>query len=341
MSDRTDHAIPMRRIGALLLLFFLAICSPARAETSRVRVATGFGLTFLPLVLMEHDHLWEKHAKILGADIQVEYARLGGGAGLNDALLSGSVELVVGGLAPMLLMWDRTINSARVRGLAALNTAPIDVLANRPGLRSLSDFTPADRIALPAIKSSIQAIVLMAAAEKTFGPGQANRLDGLTVTMQHPDALTALLTHGSQITGFVAISPFQEIALAKPGVVKLTDSTTVFGGPTTVGVVYAKDRFAADNPVLLRAFYAALAEAMVEITTQRDVAIGKYLAVTQEKTDPALIAAILASPDIHYGMEPVGTLTVAHLMHRYGLLHHNPESWKEYFAAPLHDRSGS
>src|ERR1019366_5182321 len=154
--------------------------------------------------------------------------------------------------------------------------------------------TAEDRIAVPAIKTSIQAIVLMAAAEKTFGPGGGNRLDTLTVTMQHPDALTALMTRSSQITGYVSSSPFQEIALKRPGILKLTDSVAVFGGPTTLSVVYAKRRFATDNPVVMEAFYAAVREAVAMTGSQRGTAIDEYLEVTREKTDRTLIEEILA-----------------------------------------------
>jgi NitT/TauT family transport system substrate-binding protein len=315
--------------------------SVARAETTRVRVATQLGLAYLPLVVMEHDHLWEKQADAAGVRIHVEYTRLGGAAGLNDALLSDSVELAAGGIAPMLLLWDRTASTSHVTGVAALNASPVDVLTNRPGIKSLADFTAEDRIAVPAIKTSIQAIVLMAAAEKTFGRGQANRLDTLTVTMQHPDALTALMAHSSQITGYVSSSPFQDIALKTPGISKLTDSFAVFGGPTTLGVVYAKRQFAADNPIVMGSFYAALREAITLIAYRPGTAIDQYLKVTQEKTSRALLEEIITHPDFKFGLEPIGTLAVAQIMQHFGFLKQTPTSWKDYFAEPLYAGQGS
>src|ERR1700716_4340010 len=95
---------------------FSGASSTAHTETNRVRIATQFGLAYLHLIVMEHDHLWERQSDALGVKISVEYTRLGGGAALNDALLSDSLELVAGGLAPMLLMWDRTMSGAKVTG---------------------------------------------------------------------------------------------------------------------------------------------------------------------------------------------------------------------------------
>jgi NitT/TauT family transport system substrate-binding protein len=73
----------------------------------------------------------------------------------------------------------------------------------------------------------------------------------------------------------------------------------------------------------------------------RSAALDKYLAVTKEKTDRALLEGILARPDFSFGPEPKGTLKAAQLMYRIGLLKHNPASWKDYFFERLHAGSGS
>jgi NitT/TauT family transport system substrate-binding protein len=318
-----------------------ALAGPAGAETATVRIATNFGLGYLPLIIMEHDHLWERQAEKLGVKITTEYLRLGGGSTLNDALISDSVDLVGGGTAPMLMLWDRTTTSFKVKGLAALNASPIDILTNKPNIKSLADFTAEDRIALPSIRTSLQALVLMAAAERAFGPGQASRLDTLTVAMQHPDAVAALTSAGSQISGYVSSSPYQEIVLKKPGVSKITDSFAAFGEPATFSVVYAKDAFVKANPKVMEAFYAALKEALASIAADRDASVDKYLDVTHEKTDPALLEAILARPDFTFAVEPSATLKLAQLMKRVGLLKQEPASWKDFFVEAIHAGQGS
>jgi NitT/TauT family transport system substrate-binding protein len=339
LTTSCDAIIRYATIGAVLAA--ASFGGSACAETGTVRVATQFGLAYLPLVVMEHDHLWEKQAKTLGVDITAEYIRLGGGGALNDALISDSVEMVAGGPAPMLVLWERTQTSFKVKGVTALNASPIDVLTNKPNIKSLADFTADDRIAVPSIRSSMQALALMAAAEKTFGPGQANRLDNLTVAMQHPDAVGALIAPNSQISAYVSSSPYQEIALKKPGISKIADSFESFGRPCTFSVVYAKEVFVKSNPKVMEAFYAALKEALASIAADHGASVDKYLAVTHEKTDRALLEEILARPDFTFGIEPAGTLLLAQLMKRAGLLKQNPNSWKDFFVEALHAGQGS
>jgi NitT/TauT family transport system substrate-binding protein len=332
-----DAAIRCAAVAVMLAAF----AGPAGAETGAVKVATQFGLAYLPLIVMEHDHLWEKEADKLGVKISAEYIRLGGGAALNDALISDSVDMVAGGTAPMLVLWDRTSTSFKVKGVAALNSSPMDILTNKPNIKSLAEFGANDRIAVPSIRTSFQALALMAAAERTFGVGQASRLDSLTVAMQHPDAVAAMISAGSEISGYVSSSPYQEILLKKPGISKITDSFAAFGGPSTFSVVYAKDAFVQNNPKVMAAFYAALKEALASIAADQSGSVGKYLEVTHEKTDRALLEAILARPDFTFGIQPAGTLQLARLMKRVGLLKQEPASWKDFFAGPLHAGQGS
>ena len=60
----------------------------------------------------------------------------------------------------------------------------------------------ADRIAVPAIKSSMQAVALAMMAERELG--DPKKLDPITVSIQHPDALAALLSRRSEITAHSA-----------------------------------------------------------------------------------------------------------------------------------------
>jgi len=328
---------------ALILATFLvggAVARPALAK-EQFRVATQFGLSYLSLVLMEHDKLWESEAQKLGIDISVEYRRLGGGGALNDALLSDSVDLVAGGTAPMLFVWDRTQGNFDVKGYVALNAAPIWILTNKPAIRSLKDFGPDDKIAVPSIRVSLQALVLMAASEKELGPGQAEKLSNLTVEMQHPDALAALIAPNSQISGYVSNSPYQELAIRTSGVRKITDSFAAFDGPSTSSVVYGKASFATKHAKATEAFYKALDKASAAIASDPSAAIAKYIEVTGDRTDPAILRAIVARSDFTFDRTPQGTLKLAQFMRKLGLLKHDPKSWRDFFAAGVHDRQGS
>lgn len=310
------------------IAILVGIC-PAGAEMARIRVASQIGLSYLPLIVMQHDRLWEKKAQEAGQDLSVEYTQLGGGAPLNDALLSDSVQIASAGVAPLLVLWDRTRSSYRVKALSAISSSPLDILTNNPNVKSVRDFGPSDRIAVASIKVSINAIVLQMAVEKAFGRWDA--LESIQVGMAHPDAFAALTTRGGAITGYVASSPFQDRALRMSGITKLTDSFEIQGARATLSLIYAKSSFVEENPTLTATFIAAQREAVMRIKADPKVAIDAYVAVTGDRTDRTVLEALIVSPDWNFDLEPRGTMKVAEFMAKTGLLKTTPASWTAYF----------
>ena len=75
------------------------------------------------------------------------------------------------------------------------------LLVRDPAIKSIKDFKDNHRIAMPAVKVSMQAIMLQMAAAKEFGDAKFNALDHLTVSMAHPDATAAMLGGQSEIVG--------------------------------------------------------------------------------------------------------------------------------------------
>jgi NitT/TauT family transport system substrate-binding protein len=316
------------------------LAGPVHAEMNSVKVATQIGLPYLPLIIMQHDRLWERKAGEKGVPLQVEYTQLGGGSPLNDALLSDSVQVVAAGLAPLLTIWDRTATNYRVKGLSALNAYPMVLLTNKPAIKSIKDFTAADRIALPSIRISLQAVVLAMGVEKTFGAGKSKALDDIEVSMAHPDAYAALTTGAGNITGYMASAPFQERALQRPGISRVTDSFDILGGASTQAVAYAKSDFVDKNPKLTEAFIEAQRAAIENIKSDLAGAIDKYFAVTKDKTSREIIEAVLKSKDCDFDIHPKATMPVAEFMARTGILKTRPKSWKDYFFDTMKNESG-
>ena len=89
-----------RAIAAALALSF-AIAAPAQAE-GRIRIAEQFGVVYLLLNIAQDQQLIEKHGKKNGIDINVERKQLSGGAAVNDALLSGAIDIAGAGVGPLL-----------------------------------------------------------------------------------------------------------------------------------------------------------------------------------------------------------------------------------------------
>ena len=324
--------------GAVGLVLTTAL--PAAAEGT-IRIAEQFGLGYLPLQILRDRNLIEQHGKAQGVDVKVEWAQLSGGAAMNDALLSDSIDLAAGGVGPLLTVWDRTKGSANVRAIAALNSLPAFLTTNNPAVRSLKDFTDKDRIALPAVKVSVQARILQIAAEQAFGAGKHDALDRLTVSLPHPDATAALLSGASEITGHLSSAPFQYLQLKDPKIHKVFSSYDVLGGPHTANLVWAKESFRAQNPKTYRAFLDALAEAVALIQRDPEAAADAYRAQNKGDLDRDFVLSLLKDPDIRYTLAPERVEQFASFMHKVGAIRNKPASWKDVFFPDLHGETGS
>ena len=121
---------------------FLAACltASASAEVNTVRIAKQFGISYLPLTMMEEQKLFEKHAKEAGIDLQVEWLRFSAGSGMNDALLSGNLDFASGGVGPMLTIWGKTQNNLKVKSVSALNAMPLYLVSCRQNSSNASSY---------------------------------------------------------------------------------------------------------------------------------------------------------------------------------------------------------
>ena len=77
-------------------------------DTGEIRIAKQYGLAYLPLIVMESEKLYEKHAAELGISTRPVYTTLGNNTAVNEALLSGSVDVVTNGPPGFLIFWSRT-----------------------------------------------------------------------------------------------------------------------------------------------------------------------------------------------------------------------------------------
>ena len=253
-------------VGAALLTATFA----SRAEVTELKVAEQYGIGYLPLMVMEDQKLVEKYAKEAGiGDLKVTWSKFAGGNVMNDALLSNSLHFAAGGVAPMVTLWAKTRGNYDVKAVAALDSMPLYLNSRNPNVKSLKDFTDKDKIALPAVKVSIQAVTLQMAAEQAFGAGQYNKLDRLTVSMSHPDGQAALLSGTSEVTAQFSAPPFQYQQLDNPAVHKVLDSYAVLGGPATFNLIWTTSKFRNDNPKVYAAFTRALDEAMAMINRDK------------------------------------------------------------------------
>ena len=316
----------MKRMMTLALALGL-IASPALAE-GEIRIAEQFGISYLPLQMMRHQNLIEEAGKRQGLDIKVTWSQLASGNPMNDAMLAGQLDVASGGVGPLLLIWDRTKGNMNVKAISAINSMPLYLTTRNPAIKSLKDFTAKDKIALPAVKVSVQARTLQMAAEKFLGRFDA--LDEFTVSMAHPDATAALMSGATEVNSHFGSPPFQYTQLNSPNVTRVLNSYDVLGGPTTFNLVWAREDFRTKNPKTYAAFRDALAEAVKRINADKPAAAKTYIEANKSKDDPAFILKMLNDPEIVFTLEPQNTMAYATFMHKVGALKNKAESWKDY-----------
>jgi NitT/TauT family transport system substrate-binding protein len=313
-----------------------------RAEARTLRLAQQFGISYLSFPVMRERKLIEKHLETAGLkDIAIDWAQFSNGTVMNEAMISGNLDIAAGGIGPMITIWARTRGNLNVRALAALNSMPLYCNTINPNVRTIKDFTERDRIAMPTVKISIQAVVLQMEAEKVFGMGKHEQLDGLTVSLAHPDALTAMMSGRSEITAHFASAPFQEQELEDQRVRRVLNSYDVIGGPHTFNVAWASNRWREDNPRTASAFLAALEEANAFIARDPAAAVDIWIKAENSKLPPAFLIKLLTNGENVYTTTPQNTVRFAEFMQRTGAVREKPASWKDMFHPSVHDKPGN
>lgn len=315
--------------------------APAQAEVDRIKITKQPGILYAQLLIMEERKLLEKHAEAAGVGpVTVEWITFSSGGAATDSLLAGAVDIVSSGLSNMLLLWGKT--EGQVKTIIAVGGLPMKLLSRNPAVRSIRDFGPMDRIAVPTVKVSMQARLLGIALEKEYGSTEASqKLVANQIQLGHPDATIALLNSKSEINAHFSMPPYQDTALKDPAVHSLLSSTDVLGGPAHVTNSFTTQKFHDANPKLMRAFIAAVDEASDLIAKNPKEAAEIYLKVTKEKTTVAEMVALFQTPGGIFNATPVNSKVYADYMQRAGIIKRKAVTWKDYFFSDIHDRDGS
>ena len=329
---------PTRRVVCAVALAASAL--PALAEVTEVHVAQQYGVSFLPLMLMEREKLVEKHAKAAGlGDLRLSWTKLAGPSVINDGLITGSIQFAATGAPSMITLWDKT--NGAVKGVASMTTYPLYLISRDPDVKSIKDFSGKDKIAVPSIRVSTQAILLEMAAAKAWGPDQYARLDPLTIGLSHPDAMLALTSGTGGVNAHFTSSPFYEQEIKVPGVKTITTSYEILGGRATAVLITASSRFRDANPKTYHAFFDALAEAIKTINKDKRAAAKIYLEQAQDKKNTVDdIVRMIDDPDYEYTLRPEKVFKTAEFMHQIGTIKKRPDSWKDLFFPEVHSLNG-
>ena len=344
MEITRDRTWTLTALSALACLVPAALAATAvQAQAPEVRFARQFSMGYLQFNLMQKHQLLEKHAKAAGIpEVRVTWATFNSPAAMNDALLSGSIDIVSGGVPGMLTIWASTRGTANaVKGVAAFSSQPILLNTRNPKVSSIADFTEQERIAVPAVKVSVQAMMLQMAAARQWGQSNFARLDPLTVGMSPPDATVALLSGTAGITSVFSVPPFQYQQLENPGIHTVLSSQDIFGGPHTFTVAWTSTRFHDSNPALYRALIAAFREATDMLGSDVNEAAQLWIDDVKSRLGVQKVAQIASGKDVKWTMTPEGTMRYAQFMHAVGSIKIVPASWQDLFFPELHELPGS
>jgi NitT/TauT family transport system substrate-binding protein len=321
------------------------LCVTVRAEVSEVRFPIGAGgVGFLPLLVMQKYGLIEQYAKEAGiGNLHVRWINIGGPSVMNDALLSGSADFIAAGPPAFLTLWDRTIPSAKVKGVAAMTSLPMYLNTRSPSLKRLDDITDRDRIALTSIKVSIPSLAMQMYAKQKYGPGDVYHFDKYTVTITHPDGVIALLSGSGAVDAHFTSPPFAQRERKDPRIHTILTTDDVMGGSTTFTMVSTTTRFREQNPKVFGAVLKALEEANRRIIADKRTAAEILLASTGGEKGFSVneIVEVLNDPHVKFTTTPENVMKYATFMHDVGSIKNRPASWKDVFFSEIQGAPGS
>lgn len=329
-----------RLAGIVSWLLALAAPNLAAAEVPEVKIVAQNGSNYLPLFVMQGHKLVEKHLTANGlAATTVAWSRLAGPSAIVDAFLSGAVHFSGQGVPSTGLIWERTRGGIGAKAVSAMVASNIYLMTRKSELKTVHDLTDKDRIAVPSVKTSSQALLLWLVAEKAFGQGQWGKLDHLSVALPHPDAMAAVIGGAGQITVHAATSPFYDLE-KKAGLWSIADLSTVAGGSMTGLNFVSTEQFRSANPKTYAAVVAAFDEAIAWINADKKRAAQFYLEISKEKMSLEDLTAIMMDPEYIFDQIPRKVGLALEMMHKAGLLKAKAASWKDIYFPEAHALKG-
>jgi len=331
----------MRLKATAAALLIVASATTSRAEISEITIAQQFGVAFLPLMLMERDGLVEKHAKAAGIEVKTNWQKVAGPSVVNDGLLSGTVHFGAVGAPSLITLWSKTKSNVGIKGMAAMTSYPLYFVTRNPDLKSLKDLSQKDKVAVPSVKISTQALMLQMAAADLFGQANYQKFDEFTVSLAHPDAMVALMNNTGGVNAHFATSPFYEAEMKIPGARVLTTSYEILGGRASALVIIATTKFHDANPKVYKAFLAAQKEAIDTVNKDKRKAAQDYLDIAQDKKSTLEeIFGVINDKDYAYTLSPEKVFKTAVFMGKVGTIKDPPAKWQDMFFPDIHDLPG-
>jgi NitT/TauT family transport system substrate-binding protein len=322
-----------RSLAALVAAMIVAALSPAAAQPE-IRISRTTTMAYLPLMVVEYEKLLEKQAAKAGIpDLKVSWVTFTGPSAQIDALFSGNIDAVAVGSTALITLWARTKGTAlEVKGISAMSSMPIALSTRNPQVKSIRDFTDKDRIAVPSVQVSFQAMLLQMAAAKEWGVENYKKLDHLTVGLGQMDAVAAMMTKDHEVNSDFATPPFFYVEQQQPGVQQVITMKQILGENGTIGTAATTVKFRMTKPEIYKALNAAIKEAMDIIAADKGRAVDAYIGATgDKKTGREMLLKVVSDPDAEFTMTPRAMKSYADFMFRAGTIKRQPNRWSDLF----------
>ena len=242
---------------------------PAKAQDRgpiKIRVGYQFGLVYAPILLMKELDLLKRYSP----NVSAEYSRVASGSVIRDQVIAKQLDIGVLGPPPFMTGWQHL----NWKYLVGTGIFPYQLVTWRPDIKTLKDFKPEDKIAVPG-PSSLQSILLAMGAKKYLGDAKA--LAKNVISLPHPDAAAAVLSKNPTVAAHFANIPllFKELDAGYIHVV--LDGFDAFGGKFMSPLAFAAPDFAERNPQGMALFIAAYNDAVAMINVEPATAFLAYV----------------------------------------------------------------
>ncbi|MDO4870131.1 MAG: ABC transporter substrate-binding protein [Bacillota bacterium] len=277
-------------------------------EAAKITIVQQYGMAYAPLKVIQEKGLIEEN---YDGEVEVDFQTLNSGASINDAFVSGDVDVGLMGVAPAI---TGSLNDGVPYKICSnISAQPHRLMTNDPNIKSLKDIGEKDQIALVNI-GSIQHILLAMAAKEQLG--DAHALDNNIAAMAHPDGMTALL-NGS-VKCQLTTSPYVFKEAEEDGISEVKAVESVWPEGNSFIVAVASTDLYENNPDLYNAVLAAFGDAIAFINEDKEDA-AEMLCV-DEDVDAETFLEWLNDPACSYSTELKGVSTMAKFMTDEGFL---------------------
>lgn len=300
-----------RRLCLSVLFSVLLLGGCKKEEEKTIGIAEQYGIAYAPLNIMKEMGILEK--KLPGVTIRWE--QFGGPTAIRESMLNGQIDFGFMGVAPVLIGIDNGMEWKYATGISSNEVA---VVTDRPDIKTLADFSDQDRIAILS-PGCTQHVLLCMLAERQLH--DAHALDRQTVSMSHPDALQALISH-TEITAHIATPPYiaREV---QEGMHIMATGEEIVGEPFTFISGVAMTEFYEEHRDWYDAFIEALDESIDYINEHMEECVS-ILAPVYGVSEEELMRQMTYNGTI-YSNRLEGVEKISEAMERMGFTKKNPD----------------